>query len=63
MKRTKMDRNHETSKKLDAMWNELTEKARDIIADTDFNIIDELFCGLDTPEEVNKFIEEEYTED
>ena len=63
MMRTKVDRNRETSRKLDAMWNDLTEKARDVIATTDMWLIDDLFGNLDTPEEVNKFIEEEYTED
>ena len=60
MMRTKIDRNNETSRKLDAMWKDLSEKARDVIADTDFNIIDEVFGGLETPEEVNKFIDEEW---
>ena len=60
MKRAKIDRNKETSKKLDAMWNDLTEKAREVIATTDMWVIDELFGNLETPEEVNKFIEEEW---
>ena len=59
----KIDRNEETSRKLDAMWNDLTEKARTVIATTDMWVIDDLFGNLETPEEVNKFIEEEYTED
>ena len=63
MKRAKIDRNKETSRKLDAMWNSLSEKARDVIATTDMWVIDDLFGNLETPEEVNKFIEEEYTED
>ena len=60
MKRAKIDRNKETSRKLDAMWNDLSEKARDIIATTDMWVVDELFGNLETPEEVNKFIEEEW---
>ena len=60
MKRAKIDRNKETSKKLDAMWNDLTEKAREVISTTDMWVIDELFGNLETPEEVNKFIEEEW---
>ena len=63
MMRTKIDRNKETSDKLDAMWKDLSEKARDVIATTDMYVIDDLFGNLETPEEVNKFIEEEYTED
>jgi hypothetical protein len=63
MMRTKIDRNNETSRKLDAMWNNLSEKARDVITTTDMWLIDDLFGNLETPEEVNKFIEEEYTED
>lgn len=42
------------------MWNDLSEKAREVIADTDINVIDDLFGSLDTPEEVNKFIDEEW---
>ena len=63
MMRTKIDRNKETSDKLDAMWKDLSEKARDVIATTDMYVIDDLLGNLETPEEVNKFIEEEYTED
>ena len=58
--RAKIDRNKETSRKLDAMWNDLTEKARDVIATTDMRVTYELFGNLETPEEVNKFIEEEW---
>lgn len=36
------------------------KKAREVIADTDINVIDDLFGSLDTPEEVNKFIDEEW---
>ena len=57
-----MDRNHETSKKLDAMWNDLTEKARDVIATTDMWVVDELFGNLETAEEVNNFIDEEWND-
>ena len=48
--RTKIDRNKETSRKLDAMWNDLSEKARDVIATTDMWLIDDLFGNLETPE-------------
>ena len=60
MMRAKIDRNKETIRKLDAMWNDLTEKARDVIATTDMRVTYELFGNLETPEEVNKFIEEEW---
>ena len=63
MMRTKIDRNKETSDKLDTMWNDLSEKARDVIATTDMWLIDDLFGNLETPEEVNKFIEEEWSDD
>ena len=63
MMRTEIDINKETSDKLDAMWNDLSEKARDVIATTDMWIIDELFGNLDTPEEVNRFIEDEWSDD
>ena len=62
MMRTKIDRNEETSRKLDAMWNNLSEKAREVIATTDMWVIDELFGNLETPDEVNKFIEEEWVD-
>ena len=52
----------ETSRKLDAMWNNLSEKARDVIATTDMWVIDELFGNLETLEEVNKFIDEEWND-
>ena len=54
---------NKTSDKLDAMWDSLSEKARDVIATTDMWVIDDLFGNLDTPEEVNKFIEEEWSDD
>ena len=60
MSTKKCDRNHETSKKLDAIWNNLSEKSKEVIDDTDINVIDDLFGNLETPEEVNKFIEEEW---
>ncbi len=41
------------------MWDDLSEKAREIIDDTDINVIEDLFGSLDTLEEVNKFIDEE----
>ena len=63
MMRTEIDRNLKVSDKLAAMWNDLSEKARDVIATTDMWLIDDLFGNFDTPEDVNKFIEEEYTED
>lgn len=37
MMKTKIDRNKEISGKLDAMWNDLSEKARDVIATTDMD--------------------------
>ena len=49
----------ETSDKLDAMWNSLSEKARDVIATNDMWFNDYLFDKLETPEEVNRFLEDE----
>lgn len=59
----KIDRNKETSDKLDAMWYSLSEKARDVISTTDMWIIDDLFGNLDTPEEVNRFIYDVWSDD
>ena len=53
----------ETSDKLDAMWNDLSEKARDVIATNNMWFNDYLFDKLGTPEEVNRFIEDEWSDD
>lgn len=53
----------ETSDKLDAMWNDLSEKARDVIATNDMWFNDYLFSKLETPEEVNRFLEDEWSDD
>lgn len=58
----KIDRNKETSDKLYAMWDSLSEKARDVISTTDMWLIDDLFGNLETPEEVNKFIDDVWSE-
>lgn len=60
MMRTKIDRNKETSDKLDAMWNDLSEKSRDVIAANGMWFID---FGNRTPEEVNRFLEDEWRDD
>lgn len=57
-----IDKNQETANKLREM-NGLTERAKDIINTTDINILDYVFGGLETAEEVNRFIEETYTEE
>ena len=53
----------ETSDKLDAIWNDLSEKSRDVIAANDMWFNDYLFDKLGTPEEVNRFIEDEWSDD
>lgn len=63
MMRTKIDRNLKVSDKLDAMWNDLSEKARDVIATNDMWFNDYLFDKLETPEEVNRFLEDEWSDD
>ena len=63
MMRTKIDRNLKVSDKLDAMWNSLSEKARDVIATYDMWFNDYLFDKLETPEEVNRFLEDEWSDD
>ena len=42
---------------------ELSEKAREIISDTDFNSLADAFGGMFTSEEIEEFINEEYPED
>ena len=59
----KKDKNQIVSDKLDGMCGELTEKARAVIAETEIGLYDELFGDLTTAEEVNQFVEENYTED
>lgn len=61
--RTKIDRNKKMSDKLDAMWNDLSEKSRDVIATNDMWFNDYLFGKLETPEEVNRFLEDEWIDD
>lgn len=58
-----INKNTETEAKLDAMWDDLTEKARTIISTTDSHEMDYLFGNLETPEEVNEFIEENYPDE
>lgn len=58
----KKDKNQIVSDKLDGMWEDLTEKARAVIAETEIGLYDELFGWAETPEEVNQFVEENYTE-
>lgn len=53
--------NQITADKLDKM--ELSERARNIIAQTDINVIEECFGGLETAEEVEKYIREYYPEE
>lgn len=53
--------NQITADKLDKM--ELSERARNIISQTDINIMEECFGGLETAEEVEEYIREEYPEE
>lgn len=53
--------NQITADKLDKM--ELSDRARNIIAQTDINIMEECFGGLETAEEVEKYIREYYPEE
>ena len=52
---------YETSDKLDAIWSSLSEKARDVIAKNHMWFNDYLFDK--TPEEVNRFLEDEWSDD
>ena len=59
----KKDKNQIMSDKLADMWDDLSDKARGVIADTDIGAYDEVFNGLNTPKEVNMFVERYYTEE
>jgi hypothetical protein len=53
--------NQITADKLDKM--ELSDRARNIIAQTDINMMAECFGGLETAEEVEEYIRENYPEE
>lgn len=53
--------NQITADKLDAM--ELSERVRNIIAQTDINVMEECFGGLETAEEVEQYIRENYPDE
>ena len=57
-----MNKNQETANKINNLTG-LTEKAKLVIADTDINVFDEIFGNLNTAEEVNAFIEENYPDE
>lgn len=59
----KKDMNQITSDRLHAVWDQLSERAKEVIADTSYQILDDLFGGLETAEEVNAFILENYPEE
>ena len=59
--KSKAQINQAVADKLDNM--ELSERARDIIARTEIRIMAEVFGGLDTPEEVERYIREEFPEE
>lgn len=51
-------RNRETKNKLDAMHPDLSERARDMIANTEYRIIHEVFGSCDTAESVELLVAE-----
>lgn len=53
--------NQITADKLDKM--ELSDRDRNIIAQTDINVMEECFGALETAEEVEQFIKDEYPEE
>jgi len=53
--------NQTIADKLDRM--DLSERARDIISRTEIRVMAEVFGGLDTPEEVERYIREEFPEE
>lgn len=56
-----MKKNQETADFLDSL--ELSDRARNIIAQTDINMMAECFGGLETAEEVEEYIRENYPEE
>lgn len=56
-----MRKNQETADFLDSL--KLSDRARDIIAQTDINMMAECFGGLETAEEVEEYIRENYPEE
>lgn len=53
--------NQITADKLDAM--ELSSRAREIIANTDIAVMAEVFGGLETADEVEQYIRENYPDE
>ena len=53
--------NQITADKLDKM--DLSDRARNIIAQTDINMMAECFGGMETAEEVEEYIRENYPEE
>lgn len=53
--------NQITADKLDKM--ELSDRARNIIAQTDINVMEECFGGLETADEVEQYIRENYPDE
>lgn len=56
-----MRKNQETADFLDSL--KLSDRARNIIAQTDINMMAECFGGLETAEEVEDYIRENYPDD
>lgn len=56
-----MEKNQKTADFLDSL--KLSDRARSIIAQTDINMMAECFGGLETAEEVEKYIREYYPEE
>ena len=56
-------RNNKMCDKLAAMWDSLSEKARDVIDSNYMWFNDYLFRKLKTPEEVNRFLEDDWSDD
>ena len=55
------NRNNEAADFLDSL--KLSDRARNIIAQTDINMMKETFGGLETAEEVEEYIREYYPEE
>lgn len=56
-----MKKNQEIADFLDSL--ELSDRARNIIAQTDINMMAECFGGLETAEEVERYIRDNYPEE
>ena len=56
--RIKKNRNEVTGDRLDTFWNELSDRAKRRIEETDFQVIDDLFGKVESAEDMNKLADD-----